>query len=313
MDLNKVGKVYLIGAGPGNPELLTRKAERLIRKADVILYDRLVNPFIIQMVSPGVEIIDVGKKPYHKHIQQEEINKLLVDAAYSHHCVVRLKGGDPAIFGRIHEEVSALNKQNIECEIVPGITSASAAVASMKQGLTARQIATHVTYTTGHFCKMNTDKVELDKLLSGGTLAIYMGIRNLKTMMREIYQQTKKDYPVVVIYNVSTYKEKLIQGTLTTIDQLIETQSCSFMPGVVLVGDLMAELPYVTSLSQSQTKSYLITGEHQSALEKALSLYSEGHFCLIDAIDTSIYHKTQIEFMNDIKGQYLFDEHIKLI
>ncbi len=71
MGLNKVGKVYLIGAGPGNPELLTRKAERLIRKADVILYDRLVNPFIIQMVSPGVEIIDVGKKPYHKHIQQE--------------------------------------------------------------------------------------------------------------------------------------------------------------------------------------------------------------------------------------------------
>lgn len=75
----------------------------------------------------------------------------------------------------------------------------------------------------------------------------------------------------------------------------------------------MAELPCVTSLSQAQTKSYLITGEHQSALEKALSLYSEGHFCLIDVIDTSMYHKTQIEFMNDIKGQYLFDEHIKLM
>jgi len=311
MSLNKKGKVYLVGAGPGDPDLLTRKAERLIRQADIILYDRLVNPFILQLAKPGIKVINVGKQPYHKHIQQAEINRQLIDAASSHGCVVRLKGGDPAIFGRVREEVVALKAQNIDCEIVPGITSASAAVAIMVQGLTGLKIATNVTYTTGHFCKENHKKVDISAILKNGTLAIYMGIKNLNEMMTQIYQKTEIDYPVVVVYNISTYQEKVIKGTVTTIGQIIKRQAGS--PGLVLVGSLMSEIDCENYFKQKATKNYLITGGYQLAIDKALSLYSEGHFCIINQEDRSMYHETQLELINEITEKYTFDEYIELI
>jgi len=313
MSLNKKGKIYLVGAGPGNPDLLTRKAERLIRQADIILYDRLVNPFILQLAKPGIKIINVGKQPYRKHIQQSEINRQLIDAASSHSCVVRLKGGDPAIFGRVREEVVALKAQNIDCEIVPGITSASAAVAMMGQGLTGRQIATNVTYTTGHFCKENHKKVDISAILKDGTLAIYMGIKNLNEIMNQIYQKTEIDYPVVVVYNVSTYQEKVIKGTVTTVGQIIKKQAESFIPGLVLVGSLMSEVDCENDFKQKVTKNYLITGGYQLAMDKALSLYSEGHFCIINPENKSAYHETQLELINEITEKYIFDEYIELI
>ncbi len=140
MSVSNYGQVYLVGAGPGNPNFLTKKAQRLIENADIILYDRLVNPLILQYAKPEIEIVDVGKKPYTKHIQQDNINQLMVKAASKHNHVVRLKGGDPAIFGRLHEEVETLRDLDINFEIVPGVTSASAAAQSMNIGLTMRSL-----------------------------------------------------------------------------------------------------------------------------------------------------------------------------
>src|SRR5699024_867257 len=210
MSVNTHGKVYLIGAGPGHPELLTRKAERLIRSADIILYDRLVNPFILQLVRPEIEIINVGKEAYHKHIQQQVINRKLISAAKQHRCVVRLKGGDPAIFGRVHEEIVALSQVDIDFEVVPGITTASAAVASVGLGLTIRNIAHCVTFTTGHLNNNSRQQLDVTTLKNGGTLAIYMGVKRLPEIMKEIYQSTRVDYPVLLIFNVSSYNEKHI-------------------------------------------------------------------------------------------------------
>ena len=193
MSITYPGTVYLIGAGPGNPNLLTKKAERLIRAADVILFDRLVNPFILQYASSQTKVINVGKKPYCKHIQQEEINQKIVEAAKQYRCVVRLKGGDPAIFGRITEEVQTLENHHIHYEIVPGVTSASAAVATMNMGLTMRSIAPSVTFSTGHFKDSVKHDTDIRNLINGGTLAIYMGVKRLGQIIKQIESYTNED------------------------------------------------------------------------------------------------------------------------
>ena len=199
MSINEYGTVYLVGAGPGNPSLLTKRAQRLIENADIILYDRLVNPFILQYAKPEIEIVDVGKKPYTKHIQQESINQKTIEAASKHHHVVRLKGGDPAIFGRVQEEVEALNKLNIDFEIVPGVTSASAAAQSMNLGLTMRSIAKNVTFSTGHFKDSKDNDIDISTLLNKGTLAVYMGVKRLPRIIKQIRQYTSYDLSLIHI------------------------------------------------------------------------------------------------------------------
>ncbi len=188
MSVDEYGKVYLIGAGPGNPNYLTKKAERLIREAEVILYDRLVNP-LIRCARLTTEIIDVGKKPYAKHIQQEKINDCIVEAARRYNKVVRLKGGDPAIFGRV--QVDTLNNFNIAFEIVPGVTSASAAVATLQTGLTMRTVAKSVTFSTGHFKDSEENEVDVNSLVNGRQLAIYMGVKRLGKIITQIQQYTQ--------------------------------------------------------------------------------------------------------------------------
>jgi uroporphyrin-III C-methyltransferase len=167
------GKVYLIGAGPGDPELLTIKAARLLAAADVVLHDSLVSCEVLAMISPRAEIIDVGKRAGKKLLTQDEINSLLVANAHKHATVVRLKGGDPAIFGRAAEEISALREAGIAYELVPGITAALGAAAAAGISLTDRRVASQVLFTT---FSRGADGSEMDWgcVTSTTTLVLYM-------------------------------------------------------------------------------------------------------------------------------------------
>jgi uroporphyrin-III C-methyltransferase len=167
--------VWLVGAGPGDPELLTLKAARLLAEADVVLYDRLVSPEILALARPGAELIDVGKRPGGSHTQVV-LNLLLVEVARSGRRVVRLKGGDPFLFGRGGEEVEALAAHGIECEVVPGISSALAAPAAAGVPVTHRNVSRAVTVVTGHEA-LDTHPVNWSALAQvGGTLVVLMGI-----------------------------------------------------------------------------------------------------------------------------------------
>jgi len=169
-----MGKVYLIGAGPGDPELLTVKAARILASADIVLHDALVTPQVLALVSAKARVIDVGKRCGKKLLTQEEINAYLVHASTVAEVVVRLKSGDPLVFGRAGEEIEALQNAGVEFEIVPGITSALAAAAAARVSLTDRRFASQVLFTTAH---RKGGAMALDwarAITSDTTVAIYM-------------------------------------------------------------------------------------------------------------------------------------------
>jgi len=168
------GKVYLVGAGPGDPELLTLKAVRLLKHADVVLHDELVSAEILQMVPIDVQLRNVGKRCGKKNASQEEINFLMVTLAASGLQVVRLKGGDPLVFGRVGEKIAALRSANIEFEIVPGITAALGAASTAKIPLTHRHSSQALVFLAGHSATGN-DLTNWSALVSlGATVVIYM-------------------------------------------------------------------------------------------------------------------------------------------
>src|SRR5260370_1440440 len=167
------GKVYLIGAGPGDPELLTLKAARLLAGADVVLHDALVSDAVLAMISPAAQIINVGKRAGHKLLTQDEINALLVSYGRGRPTVVRLKGGDPTIFGRAGEEIEALRKAGIEYEIVPGISAALGAAAAAGISLTDRRVASQILLTT--FSRgINGNVMDWGCVTSTTTLVLYI-------------------------------------------------------------------------------------------------------------------------------------------
>jgi uroporphyrin-III C-methyltransferase len=167
------GKVYLVGGGPGDPELLTVKATKILRRANVVLHDALVSPEVLALMAPSAELIDVGKRAGRKLLTQDEINELLISYAQSHEVVVRLKGGDPVIFGRAGEEISALRGAGVEFEIVPGITAGMAAAAAAGISLTDRRFASQVLFTTMQRDTPNR-AIQWAGISSTTTLVIYM-------------------------------------------------------------------------------------------------------------------------------------------
>src|SRR6266446_1519690 len=167
------GKVYLVGAGPGDPELLTLKAARLLAQADVVLHDALVSVGVLAMISPAAEIINVGKRAGYKLLTQEEINALLVSYGRTRATAVRLKGGDPSIFGRAGEEIEALRVAGIECEMVPGISAALGAAAAAGISLTDRRVASQILFTT--FSRgNNASAMDWGCVTSTTTLVLFM-------------------------------------------------------------------------------------------------------------------------------------------
>ena len=229
-------KVYLVGAGPGSLDLLTIKAFNLIKKADVIVYDRLVGADIMNEVSPKARLHYVGKQESEHTIPQEEINKLLVQYAQKYETVVRLKGGDPFVFGRGGEEVEELLKYNIDFEVVPGISSSVSALTYAGIPITHRGVSNHFLVMTGHTCNSaQLDLFEWDHLSSVGTLVILMGVRNKSFIAKKLIEGGKDPLsPVAFIERATRPDQKVITSTLSDVAHFeLDVQS----PAVFVIGE----------------------------------------------------------------------------
>ena len=210
------GKVSLVGAGPGDPELLTLRALRAIERADVVVHDRLVSPEIMALVPSHVRRVDVGKMPKFHDLPQEAINDLLVGLALQGHNVARLKCGDPMIFGRGSEEAAALREAGINVAYVPGITAAQGAAASTGVPLTHRGLATGVRYVTGHRAKDQPLDLDWAGLASEATtLVVYMGTANMAEIADKLMAHgLPSALPVLMISCATTPREKRVVSTL---------------------------------------------------------------------------------------------------
>ena len=232
--------VYLVGAGPGDEGLITKKAMECLQKADIVLYDRLLNQNLLRYTKPTCELVYCGKMPTNHIMRQEMINAHLLQSAKEGKTVVRLKGGDPSIFGRVGEEATALAAKNIPYEIVPGITSSIAASAYAGIPLTHRDYSNSVTLLTGHTKGPIQDHVNYNSLLNSDTVAFYMGIKNLPIICENLLQTgKKKDTPVAVIEWGTTGRQRVVTGTLSTIVDRVKEEHIS-NPSMTIVGDVVS-------------------------------------------------------------------------
>ncbi|MDP2767388.1 MAG: uroporphyrinogen-III C-methyltransferase [Candidatus Methanoperedens sp.] len=241
MRKNMTGKVYLVGSGPGDPELLTIKAKRLIESAEVILYDQLPGEAILNMLPGSAERIDVGKYAGKHKLSQWQINELLVNRAKEGHIVVRLKGGDPYLFGRGGEEAQALAREGVEVEVVPGITSAIAVPAYAGIPVTHRDYASMVTFITGHEDPKKEDTALDWEVLARfpGTLVILMGVSTLPRNVKELIKHGKSiDTLVAVIERGTRPDQRVTIGTLADIVGLCKQRKVK-APAVTVIGDVV--------------------------------------------------------------------------
>jgi uroporphyrin-III C-methyltransferase len=233
-----MGKVYLTGAGPGDIELLTVKALRLVREADVIIYDRLANPDILKEAKDGCEFVYVGKEDSHHTLPQDEINEVIYQNALKYDSVVRLKGGDPFVFGRGGEEGIYLRDRDIKFEFIPGITSAIAVPEYAGIPVTHRGITVSFRVVTGHESKdKNHSQIPWENYKTDDTIIFLMGLHRLKTITKKLIEIGKSpNYPVAVISRGTTKDEKTIVGTLDTI---VELASGLPTPALIIVGEVV--------------------------------------------------------------------------
>lgn len=244
--MNKKGKVFLVGAGPGDPGLITVRGKNLLAQADVVVYDRLANPDLLAHTSPEAQRIYAGKKPDQHTLSQSEINELLVEKAKEGMMVVRLKGGDPFVFGRGGEEAQVLMKNGISFEIVPGITSAIAAPAYAGIPVTHRGVAGSFAVITGHRRKaFDQDDVGDVLGLAWGALAeidtliFLMGVGNLPVIARELVAAGRPgDTPIALIHRGSSPQQKVVTGTLSTIAEEAVNNDMR-PPAAIVVGQVV--------------------------------------------------------------------------
>ena len=229
--------VYLVGAGPGDPDLLTLRAASLLARADVIVHDRLIDHRILAWAAPWAELIDVGKTPGSPCHSQAEINRILVERGRTHDVVVRLKGGDPFVFGRGGEEAEMLVAAGIRVEVVPGVSSSIAAPAAAGIPVTMRGIASGVTVVTAHQDPAKENGLDWDALArSGTTLVVLMGAARARSVsQRLIAGGMRPDMPVAVITS-ATNPDQLIDRT--TLAQLGEMPVCN--PSTIVIGEVAA-------------------------------------------------------------------------
>ena len=236
------GKVILVGAGPGDPELITVKGLRSLRKADVIVYDRLVCPELLDEASPHALRVFVGKEAGRCSMRQEEINDLLINYARQGYLVVRLKGGDPFVFGRGGEEALALAAAGIPFEVVPGISSAIAVPAAAGIPVTHRGLATSVTVVTGHEQHgIDSSTVEWERLaLTGGTLVILMGVEALPHISQRLLSAgLASDTPAAVIQQGTLPGQRVVTAPLAHIAEQAREAAIK-SPAVIIIGEVVA-------------------------------------------------------------------------
>jgi uroporphyrin-III C-methyltransferase len=238
------GTVWLVGAGPGDPELLTAKAIRLLGRAELVFHDALVGPAILDLVPPGAERISVGKRSGRHSQAQEDINAALVEAARSGRRVLRLKGGDPSIFGRSAEEIEALTAAGIRVRICPGVTAASAAAASAVTSLTLRGLARRLTLVTAHARAGEVLALDWAALAAPDmTLAVYMGRGAAAGVAAGLIGAGRDPAtPVLLAMDVSLPGERLIRGRLDALGILARTVS-ETAPALLLIGDAFERGP----------------------------------------------------------------------
>ncbi|WP_066383341.1 MULTISPECIES: uroporphyrinogen-III C-methyltransferase [unclassified Anabaena] len=236
-----LGKVYLVGAGPGDPGLMTLKGKSVLECADVVIYDALVSPAILAMINPQAEQINAGKRRGRHSLLQDETTQLLIEKAQDHAIVVRLKGGDPFIFGRGGEEMADLVAAGVPVEVVPGITSGIAAPAYAGIPLTHRLYSSSVTFVTGHEAAGKyKPKVDWQAIAHGSeTIVIYMGIHNLSYIVEELTQAgLSLETPIALVrWGTRPEQEELI-GELGTIVELVEKTGFE-APAIAVIGSVV--------------------------------------------------------------------------
>jgi uroporphyrin-III C-methyltransferase len=233
-----MGIVHLTGAGPGDIELLTLKAARVIREADIIIYDRLANPDILKMAKDGCEFIYVGKEDGHHSMPQDDINEVIYQNALKYETVVRLKGGDPFVFGRGGEEAAYLYERDIKFDIIPGITSAVSAPAYAGIPVTHRGVAVSFRVVTGHESpNKKASQIPWENFKTDDTIVFLMGLHNLAKISSKLMEIGKdKDYPIAVISRGTTKDQKVVVGTL---ENIVQKAKGTLTPALIVVGHVV--------------------------------------------------------------------------
>ncbi len=240
---NRPGTVYLVGAGPGDPGLLTRRGAELLGQADAVAYDALVDPRLLDEVRPGARRLFIGRRKGIPGPGQDRVNRLLVALARRHGTVVRLKGGDPFVFGRGGEEALALARAGVPVEVVPGVTAALGVAASALLPLTHRGAASSVTFLTGHRAGEGLAGVaplyRVPKVDTEGTLVIFMGLARIRALSRELVARGHAaDTPVAVVEKGTLPEERIVEGTLDDIAAKVRLARLEG-PALIVVGPVV--------------------------------------------------------------------------
>jgi uroporphyrin-III C-methyltransferase len=264
----KIGSVLLVGAGPGDPELITLKGMKAIQRADVILYDALVNTALLDYNLQGEKIF-VGKRRGYKRFSQEMIQEIMIAHALEGKKVLRLKGGDPMIFGRAWEEVEAVRAANIDLEIIPGISAFSGVAAVNQVPITRRCVSESLWICTGTTCEGSISSDIHLAAQSSATVIIYMGMSNLEAIIEAYKQHKSPNFPVAIIQNATTPLEKIVVGTLSNIVErkvkyeidnpaliIMGTASLETRTGMRTLGNYHGDIPHQLPYIDQKTLNY---------------------------------------------------------